>query len=378
MAKHLLHIVCLVAQVAAALAVQINVYSDSACTSFLGNKIYTLGCNDQPNPGDEDITVTCLNDVFTLVEHTSTNGACTGQSWSHTYSNGVCTLDQGTSGFYLQFSGSTAGCTYTGGAAGSDPIARFGDKKVVFELPPNQLVTLASMPDSVMHGSVFEGHGPWEQWFDRVVMSTPAADRFLEIKVKDHLHERNYSKVPSDLFKTLDVTMGYGDYPNPNVIAKIESYRSPVPEGFLGYQVAFRPLKRNFQIKSVGRFPRECVDLAGNHVHLYICSSPATEYYGELHHLALKFAHLDIGLVEYHRKSLTGLLPELWGMQPMSEFTKSLIKEETCELSTSNVSVVASAGGLDVEPLMQDRCDGDGDSSSSHTDSGWHLSGVRL
>merc|ERR1719265_3069103 len=101
---------------------------------------------------------------------------------------------------------SIAGCQSSTGVAGSDPVAHFGDRKVAFELPPHELVTLLSAPGSVIRGSVFEGQGPWEQWFNRIVISTPADDRFLEIKMKTNLHERNYSGLPRDSFKTLDVT----------------------------------------------------------------------------------------------------------------------------------------------------------------------------
>merc|ERR1712217_488084 len=80
---------------------------------------------------------------------------------------------------------------------------------------------------------------------------------------------------------------------------------------------------------TIGLFPRECAEIAGLVVHMYICSAPATEYYGHLRHLALKFAHLDMIFLEIvNYKAVTGLLPELWGVQPMSETTKSFLKDE--------------------------------------------------
>mmetsp|Transcript_87577 Transcript_87577/g.165057 ORF Transcript_87577/g.165057 Transcript_87577/m.165057 type:complete len:375 (-) Transcript_87577:66-1190(-) len=361
MAKQFLHIVYLIAQALPALGtpgVKITFYSDTDPTC-IGTpeaiQTFPFGCTSM---AIHDMYLSCLDGLITAVKYGSTNGLCTGPSLSTTAKGeGVCgpALD----GIRYEKFSDTMGCDSTGGyAAGNDPIARFGNRTVAFELPAHELVTLLSTPGSVIRGSVFEGHGPWEQWFNRLVITTPADDRFLEIKMKDNLLERNYTRVPRNIFKTLDVTLGIGPYAQPLGTSKIDSYHTRIPESLLGFQVAFRPMKRNFHhIQSVGRFPRECVDLAGIDVHFYVCSSLATEYYGNLDHLAVKFAHLDMAFVESHLTSLTGLLPELWGVQPMSEASKRFVKEEKTEVSASNasnVSQTAAAGGLSAEHLMQD------------------------
>lgn len=358
MARELLYVVYLIAQVLPALGqagVKITFYAstDPTCIGTPDAiQTFSFGCTSM---GPFDMYLSCLDGSITAVKYASTNGLCTGAAQSSTSKGeGVCgpALD----GLRYEKFSDTQGCDSTGGyAAGNDPIARFGNRTVAFELPANQLVNLLSTPGSVIRGSVFEGHGPWEQWFNRIVITTPADDRFLEIKMKDNLLDRNYTRVPRNIFKTLDVTLGIGPYAEPLGTSKIDSYHIPIPESLLGYQVAFRPMKRNFHhIQSVGRFPRECVDLAGIDVHFYICSSLATEYYGHQHHLALKFAHLDMAFVESRLSSLTGLLPELWGVQPMSEASKKFVKEEKTEVSVGNETHAAAAGGLNAEHLMQD------------------------
>lgn len=240
------------------------------------------------------------------------------------------------------------------GIAGSDPVARFGDQTRVFQLPPHELTTLMASPEFVIRGSVFEGTpGADEQWFDRVVLTVPSDDRYLEIRMKERLHERNFSKIPTSLFKTIDVTMGYGPYGNPAAAAEIAGFDGQVPLSLLGYQVGFKRLRRDASMKftTVGRAPRECVEIAGPELHAYVCSTPATEFHGHSHGLALKYAHLDLAFVEIKDvASLSGLLPELWGVRPMSEETRATIKSEetTTVVDRTRRPVPAARPNLEV------------------------------
>jgi len=252
------------------------------------------------------------------------------------------------------------GWTTVAAGSGNDPIVRFGDLERAFELPPYVITPLMTGKDIVLHGSVFEGGGSYEQWFDRLVLSHPQAqDRFLEIKMKKNLHEVNVTKVPRRELKSLELTMGYGDYSNPTALSKITAGEQ-IPYWFLGQEVAIREVKRRMTtVATIGEFPRECVDIAGKAVHMIICSAPAVEYFGNQRDLSLKYAHLDMVFPEVSDfKALYGLLPELWGVQPMSETTKSYLKEmpETPQLDLGNSSVdkMVSAGGLGMEELYKD------------------------
>lgn len=243
-----------------------------------------------------------------------------------------------------------------------DPIAYFAGRQRKFELPPHELMTLVASSDSLLLGSVFEGQGSWEQWFGRIVLTHPANDRFLEIRIRDRLHEQNFSRVPSGFFSTLDVIMGYGDYLNPIATSRIDGYHGSVPVSFLGYHITFRKVMRNYHVRSVGRFPRECLDAAGHSMHFYICSAPAEEYYGDFQDLALKYGHLDMVFIDVRDfKSLSGLLPELWGVQPMSDATKATLVDVDVDTASAlndyiagNASDIASAGGIGLENLSSD------------------------
>lgn len=326
--------------------------------------IFSTTGSGGPNSGTIEMTLTA-GGPLPPGTHTWTNYGgmaalpWTGQAADQVTVNSVDMEDS--SGVQVEGSGSaTPVFTITAGGAGvagSDPVARFGDQVRVFQLAPYALTTLVAAPEFVIRGSVFEGsQAAEEQWFDRIVLTVPTDDRHLEIRMKKDLHERNFSKIPSSLFKTMDVTMGYGQYSSPAVSAEIQGFDGQVPLSLLGYQVGFKRLRRDASMKftTVGPVPRECVEIAGPDLHAYVCSTPATEFHGHSHSLALKYAHLDLAFVEIRDvANLSGLLPELWGVRPMSEATRATVKKEErigrqmpVSRSDSKIQVTAWSGGL--------------------------------
>eukprot|EP00930_Biecheleria_cincta_P026759 TRINITY_DN18823_c0_g1_i1.p1 TRINITY_DN18823_c0_g1~~TRINITY_DN18823_c0_g1_i1.p1 ORF type:complete len:564 (-),score=99.64 TRINITY_DN18823_c0_g1_i1:66-1757(-) len=206
---------------------------------------------------------------------------------------------------------------------GSDPVARFGNVVRVFELPVHTLVPLVTLPDLKISGSVFEGGGPWEQWFDRFLITTPGEERFMEIKIVKLDTGFNHSKARTKALQTMEVTLGYGSVSSPRYVTQLQDVSQGIPQSFLGYAGLVRKVHR-FSSKM-----RECVDLAGMWSHFYVCSRTADEYYGDARHLAYKYMHLDVYWHQVKDYSvLSGVLPELWGLVPMSETTKAYVKED--------------------------------------------------
>jgi hypothetical protein len=276
----------------------------------------------------------------------------------------VVTVDIATTAEASAATGVT-GWTVLASGVGTDPIARFGDIEREFVLPPGVLTPLVYAPDMNIYGSTFEGGGPWEQWFDRIVL-TPGSlyvqDRFLEIKMNHNMLALNATQVPRNQLLTIEVNMGYGNVSDPVSKTKMAA-DTHIPKSFLHYEAEVRRLKRSFtKMATIGKFPRECVDLAGRSMHIHVCSSPATEYYGTFHHLSVAYAHLDIMFPEVRDYDLlTGLLPELWGTQPMSKETEALITKkeeksnETPKAIQEDVAKLSSkaawAGGIGMESL---------------------------
>lgn len=238
------------------------------------------------------------------------------------------------------------GTIVSSGGAGSDPIAFFNGVKRVYELPLNNLTPLLAAPDIEFHGSVFPGN-PSEQWFDRMVLTDPDETRWMEVKVKKDLEYVNASRIPPSVFSTMDVRLGYGKISNPVATTLVSGPHEKIPAHFLGQDFAFRQMRRNAptRVAALGALHRECVDFAGKSVHAYICTSPADEYYGDLRYLSLRYMHLDLAFVQVRDfQQLEGLLPELWGVKPMSETTKAYLKD-------TNSTSTALAGGLVSENI---------------------------
>eukprot|EP00933_Yihiella_yeosuensis_P064292 TRINITY_DN67644_c0_g1_i1.p1 TRINITY_DN67644_c0_g1~~TRINITY_DN67644_c0_g1_i1.p1 ORF type:complete len:468 (+),score=80.78 TRINITY_DN67644_c0_g1_i1:58-1461(+) len=252
--------------------------------------------------------------------------------------------------------------TVSGGAAGSDPIARWGDTVREFSIPPHVLTPLLHAPDMSIYGSTFEGGGSWEQWFGRLVLKTPE-DLWIDISIKPNLLEFNHSRARRDAFQTFDVLVGQGDIEQPSAIKVIEGFDTKASLNMLGWNIAFRGLKRQAPVRqtSFGGLRRECVDIGGVSLHLYICTSPADEYHGLQRHLSIQYAHLDLAVIEIKDvKEVTGLLPELWGIQPMSESSSKYIVEKDASAKSEQTETlnlpkkVGWAGGIGMEDLQKD------------------------
>jgi len=243
-------------------------------------------------------------------------------------------------------------------SSGSDPLAKLGDRQVEFQLPPAVMLPLVAAPDVKIFGSVFEGLNSDQQWFDRMIIETTEPERFMEIKMKPNLHELNHSKLARFAFQTLDVYLGYGRFSDPSVTSQIHDMSTKVPTSFMGQDFSFQSVSRTHAaaFTTIGSFPRECVDMAGPSIHMYICSSPATEFFGKKRPLSLMYAHLDMMLVEIKNCSqLTGVLPEIWGLQLMSKVTEGYLKEPLNELKPRlDIVSTALAGGPGLEIIESD------------------------
>jgi len=158
-----------------------------------------------------------------------------------------------------------------------------------------------------------------------------------------------------DAFETLDV--------------KMEWWRSGVmaimPPGdaqfnhWSGISLGFGRV-RHFGVSKAGGAPRrEAVYVMSGSLKILILSSGAREYFierGDSFHLANEYSHLDLEIMEIHdHDQLRGILPELWGLQPISEQTKALLKEP---------KEVVNDGPVARLPLVADSCDATNSSST--------------
>jgi len=259
-----------------------------------------------------------------------------------------------------------SGWTTLTALAGSDPVAVSGGVARKFSLPPGRLVPLLTSPDMSLHGATFEGMGPWEQWFDRMVIFSAQRDRWLQIGIKKDIWTFNRSQNAHDAFETLEVVAGHGDIddPQPGASADVPS-NFDLPLGFLGVNITFRLASRHHKVPTamIGRARRECGDIMGETLHFLICSAPANEYFGWQRHLAIQFAHLDIVLLEVlNPGDVDGLLPQLWGVKPLSDENAAYLDEvapqgaSSANESTSQSPEVTGLIGSATPPALNTIC----------------------
>merc|ERR1712110_1334900 len=76
------------------------------------------------------------------------------------------------------------------------------------------------------------------------------------------------------------------------------------------------------------RAPRaEVVVVQAKHAKILIHSASAHEYFGTKDYLGRKYAHLDVEFLNMHNQELfEGVLPEIWGIKPMSSETRAMVK----------------------------------------------------
>lgn len=143
--------------------------------------------------------------------------------------------------------------------------------------------------------------------------------------------EANMTMRPPLAFETLDVTVGTQSRPM-EAIPKHNHYFNR-----MGVHLTISRLNKVFWTSgpagprsgqtTIGGLRRELVMIKCPSARILVVSSPATEYYGVQSDLMVKYAHLDIVILDMKdRASIKGILPELWGIRKMSNETKALLK----------------------------------------------------
>lgn len=206
------------------------------------------------------------------------------------------------------------------GAAVGDPLATYGNERVMFLLPVGVLTLLFESTHMKVFGTTFQGSHDEEQWIDRVVVTTKKDKKIIDMSIKKDLVHFNRSTLVPNAFETLNIVM-WDARPTPLKVF-------PPPDGYFyqeGVTVAF--LKQNWD-REQDAPQRECAWIGTALSKVIVCSASAREHFGELGLGGRKYAHLDIEVVDMHseREALSGVLPELWGIVPKSDTTKAYIK----------------------------------------------------
>jgi len=297
-------------------------YSDSACTTEVAlSEMETDTCED-PNDGSNPATfATCEDGVVRVKVYSVADATCShGPNFDDLITIGLCFSNTWTEGNYIKFD-ANADCG-SPAVVGSDPVALSNGVATVFHLPTNTWIPMLQAPDIIILGETFEGK-PSEQWFKRFAVTSMNGNRLVQVSIKDDIASFNRSAAPLDAFETLDVTLKNRTVPLKTMHPCHIHLSNP------RIDIVFRQLRwgpRPIKQKRIGPAFRECVEVLSSFVHFAICSTSAHEYYGSQWQLAIQNAHLDI-IKFSHSPVIVGILPELWGIHPLSIETKALVQE---------------------------------------------------
>jgi len=222
-------------------------------------------------------------------------------------------------------------------AAGQDPLVTFGDQSREFWLPVGKLTPIMHTRHMNILASTFAG-SPYEQWIDRIVVTNVDGLRLVEIAIKKDIYSYNKSEAKLSLrngFETMDVSVGMDaspmkefpeDLPNGNK-KWFRRLNFPVWVVCDKLQKVFNYLPWHVSQFHIGNAQREAVTITSPDARFVIVSSPATEYYGAFKHLSVQYAHLDIHILNLKKRaSIRGILPEIMGIQKLSNRTKELTR----------------------------------------------------
>lgn len=202
-------------------------------------------------------------------------------------------------------------------SAASDPITFYNGRKIKFWLPIGELVPLLETPDLHLLASVMQGPEQDQQWFDHFVMTLPNGTAFADIQVTKRFGQNrsSFAARRGSRMSQLDIRLG-------NEEGQLEPVDLAAGSFFAaGENIRIGIGERAFHPPRVHGLPvMQYLHVEAPSAAFIIMASHAGNEFPHDYELQAKYAHLDwICLDLVNVASFSGILPELWGVQPQSE-----------------------------------------------------------
>lgn len=340
--------------------VNLGFFSDNLCTvsiASFNNQVVTPNTGDQyckdvdlPAGGDtRGYTFRCAKDYnngagyaggssSTVMIVTIDDAGClvsnSGIHEVQVSSPGLCEHLQGNKGVYFKWEYATNPAQSVCGEAvpspspstssvSGDPVTWHGNVREEFRLPEGGvLAPLLQSPDMQVLASSRPGHAE-DEWIDRVVITSAVGEHVLDVSIKRNLSYFNRAALLPNSFETLDVKM---EWWRPGLVTIMPPGDAQFNH-WSGISLAFGRVRHFGQPKAGVAPRREAVYIVSNSLKILVLSSAAREYFLERGDLGMEYSHLDLEIMEISDQSLLrGILPELWGLVPMSDETRALRK----------------------------------------------------
>eukprot|EP00929_Paragymnodinium_shiwhaense_P000243 TRINITY_DN100495_c0_g1_i1.p1 TRINITY_DN100495_c0_g1~~TRINITY_DN100495_c0_g1_i1.p1 ORF type:complete len:1729 (+),score=209.29 TRINITY_DN100495_c0_g1_i1:76-5262(+) len=227
--------------------------------------------------------------------------------------------------------------------AGGDPITFYRGQKVKFWLPNYVLLPMVKSNDLNILASTFQGPTEDLQWFERIVVTLPDDTRLVQITVKRSQPPRQSVKRVRDssgemktlrvsnatapkrrLFESLEILLGDATEPLKHVTPQVYTRPASAHSSALRIGVGDRPEShpRASEMTSPEVVYIESADIA-----FAIMAVAATAEFPSDYYAAHENKHLDLFIMDVKNEhTFSGVLPELWGVQPMSAQVRDMLK----------------------------------------------------
>eukprot|EP00930_Biecheleria_cincta_P073402 TRINITY_DN606_c0_g2_i2.p1 TRINITY_DN606_c0_g2~~TRINITY_DN606_c0_g2_i2.p1 ORF type:complete len:506 (-),score=98.73 TRINITY_DN606_c0_g2_i2:119-1582(-) len=229
----------------------------------------------------------------------------------------VTTLDS--SGNALDSQSFTYAVLTQAGIAISDPITIYNGKKTKFWLPIFGKHLLVQTPDLVVSASVFQGPRKDLQWFDRFFIKLPDGRQVVVVGIKRD-SGNNSARSRQSVFSQLDIKLGGSQEP----LRERKNILYSSPDGQVKIAIGS---KRQDPPRLHGEPITEFVNVETKSISFVLVASHAGNEFPDDFEMQKKHAHMDWVTREMiGTKSFTGILPQIWGVQPLSEEVADMLK----------------------------------------------------
>lgn len=231
-------------------------------------------------------------------------------------------------------------------AVAGDPITFYNGTKSKFWIPMQpRFVPLLQTPEVHLLASALQGPEEDLQWFDRFLVTLPDGARVLEVGVRrQHLELTSNRSTRQRSFRQggfqqLEVILGNDT--RPLDVFKQGSFT--VSGGSVTLAIAAR---HSYPPRFHGTPRTEYVHVQTESISFVLYGSHAGQEFPDNFTAQAKYVHMDLYCIEMvGEESYAGVLPEIWGIQPMSEEVRTMLlppsqrrKEAACSETASRVT----------------------------------------
>lgn len=153
-----------------------------------------------------------------------------------------------------------------------------------------------------------------EQWINRLVVTGPLGEPVIQIAIRNDIAAFDKEQAPQNAFETLNISLDWLSMPLSAVPAPSSyAYRWRTVDFAFG----------EFPEAKIGDARAEIVIVDAKTARIIIVST-ASE--GVEPNIAAETAHLDFTIQMHERDTCEGILPELWGIKPLSDSTEAMLE----------------------------------------------------